>query len=173
LVVAIHPLLDGEESKKYFGTDLLANHILPAYVIGENRHASSSFMLFRDRITLRAGQLAATRAPDKATAAAEGETLGWTSVAVAFAALPVGIIGSIVAMKQIADTSEAHRHFKAQEFQTRTLSPGQSAQGFVYFQLPKDVQLPAQWTIHLETLEAVNKGVTRFEFLFPPEGGAK
>jgi hypothetical protein len=164
LAVAVQPMLDVEENEKYFGTNLLALNILPAFVISENRHASSSFILLKDRISLSAGQHAVAGSPDKARSEATAEAIGWTSVAL------ISFPLATIAVKMMSDATVVNRNFKAQEFQTKTLSPGQSAQGFVYFQLPQGVKLPDQGTIRLEALEAINKEVARFEFTFSSEG---
>lgn len=163
LAVAIQPMLDAEESEKYFGTNLLARNILPAFVVSENRHASSSFLLLKNRISLSAGQPALAGSPDKARSEAGAEALGWTSVALG--SLPLAAI----AVKMMSDATVINRNFKAQEFQTKTLSPGQTAQGFVYFQLPEGAKLPEQGTIRLEALEAMHKEVAHFEFTFLSE----
>src|SRR5712691_2218250 len=52
LAVVIQPMFHGEESEKYFGTNLLALNILPAFIISENRHTSFSFILLKNRISL-------------------------------------------------------------------------------------------------------------------------
>jgi hypothetical protein len=164
LVVVIQPVLDREESEKYFGTDLLALNIIPVFVISENRHASSSFMLLKERIVFSAGQHAVVGTPDKARSEATAESLGWASVA-----LGGSLVLAAIAAKMMSDATVINRNFKAQEFQSKTLSPGQTAQGFVYFQLPKGANFPEQWMVRFEALEATSKDVKHFEFPFQSE----
>ncbi len=52
LSIVIRPLLNSEESLKYFEADLLSKDILAVYVEIENRNVSSSYILLKDKISL-------------------------------------------------------------------------------------------------------------------------
>jgi hypothetical protein len=149
--------------------NLLAAGILPVFVIGENRHASSSFFFLKEGISLTAAQSATAGAPDRAAEGidkpksdADAEPVAWASVALGWNFVLAAVAGKIV-----SDASVINLNFKVQEFHTRTLSPGQTAKGFVYFRLPEDGKLPEQSVVRLEALEAVSKEATRFEFACP------
>jgi len=176
LAVAIHPILDGEDSKKYFGFDLPSNNVIPVHVVAENRHPSFNIVLLKDRIVLRTEQFEATRAPDKTAPAQVRFPGGDTGLGPLMTYPPVLIIALVSTPFILAAEGNRRRaqeiihHLKTQEFQSRTLAPGQRAAGFVYIQIPKDAKLPAHWAIRLESLEVVSQEITRFEFLFSSEG---
>lgn len=176
LAVAIHPILDGEDNKKYFGSDLPSNNVIPLYVVAENRHPSFNTVLLKDRIVLRTEQIEAARAPDKPAPAKVWRDSDPGPLALLMTYPPILII-TLISIPFILASAEDRRsaqeiihHLKTQEFQSRTLAPGQVAGGFVYIQLPKDAKLPAHWTIRLESLEVISQDITRFEFLFSSEG---
>ncbi len=178
LAVAIHPILDGEESKKYFGADLPSDNIFPVYFVAENRHPSSKIVLFKSSIVLRTEQFEATRAPDKPAPAQVRRGNSGSAGLVELASFypPILILALPFALASAVDRGSAQditNHLRTQEFQSRTLAPGQVARGFLYFQLPTDAKLPGRWTIHLESLEVVSQKITRFEFLFTSEGTTK
>jgi len=164
LAVAVHPLVDEQEIKKYFGMNLLAAGILPVFVIGENRHASSSFLLLKEGISLTAAGVPDRPADgiDKPQSEANAKSVGYAALA-----LGVNYVLVVIAAKRISDASVINLNFKAQEFHTRTLSPGQTAKGFVYFRLPEDGKLPKQSAVWLEALEAMSREAKRFKFSCP------
>jgi hypothetical protein len=164
LVVAMHPIIDAQESERYFGTDLLSSHILAVLLLSENRAPSSSFILSKEHISLGAGLPEVQQARDKVRSEAAGEAVAWTG-AVLISPLMMGI-----AMKLLSDATVINHNFKAREFQTKTLSPGQRAEGFLYFQLPEKKKLPGQWVIHIKAIEAINKGTKDFTFTFASGG---
>jgi len=52
VTVAIHPVTSATEARKYFGTNLLDSHILPALVVVENQNAQDSYIIRKERIGL-------------------------------------------------------------------------------------------------------------------------
>ena len=76
-----------------------------------------------------------------------------------------------VAVKMLSDSSVINHNFKAQEFQTRTLSPGQKTEGFLYFQLPEKATLPDRWSIRVEVSELPGQQKRQFIFTFGQEEG--
>lgn len=167
LAVAVRPFLDDEENKKYFGTALVAGGIVAAYVLSENRSPSGSFVVPKDGISL-AADLARARAHQgevQSTAAAEA-TLMVGAILLSPLALGIGA-------KLFSDASVINHTIRAQEFHTRTLSPGQQGGGFVYFQLPEKATLPERWAIQVDAAELSGSEKKRFVFEFGRSGGAR
>lgn len=162
LTVAIHPLTGKEEVLKYFGTDLLSSNILPVFVIAENRSSSSSFILSKERSTMKAGQLEVDFGTDSSKAASEsgGETV--QMVGVLLISLPLLFVGA----KMISNATVIKHNFVVNELQMKTLSPGKVTHGFVYFQLPEERLVLDQWVIHLEALDLRSKDIKYFDIEF-------
>jgi len=143
LVVGVTPIVDEAESRQYFGTNLLASGILAVFVMAENRHPQFSFIVSREAVVLQAEATSRPqRIGDPRTSDQAAEGLGMAG------ALLVSPILLGVAVKLASDVSVINHNIRDQEFQTKTLSPGQRAEGFFYFQVPKDTERAGtQWTL--------------------------
>jgi hypothetical protein len=171
LVVAIHPLMSKQETEKYFGTDLLSANILAVLVVAENQNDSASFILSKDKVSLKAGEATAGSATGHRQVGdpSAGEALGAAAnvgalaiVATALVSIPLGLLAG----DMISDAGVIRRNFTTNELQTKTLSPGQKVQGFVYFQLPAKHNLLPQWAVHIEAVNLSNRGANTFDFAF-------
>jgi len=167
LAVAIQPLTNGQESEKYFGTNLLSNGILAVFVAAENHGSPSSFMLSKERFMLRAGQTEAYGVsgrgqiePGAGTAVAAVGNVG--IVVVPVLALPILIVGS----NMLSNEEVIKHNFTVKELQAKTISDGEETHGFVYFQLLQGHAGPGQWTIHVEAVDLKSKDVKSFDFAF-------
>jgi hypothetical protein len=161
LAIAIRPLLDHEESRRYFGKALLSDGIVAAFVLCANQSTSASFVVPKAGISLVADVpgIALHEGKVQSTDAADA-----TVIAGAVLASPL-VAG--IGVKLLSDASVINHSVRAQEFLTKTLSPGQTAGGFVYFQLPDKATLPERWGIRVEASETSvsEKRVFIFTFL--------
>ncbi len=64
----------------------------------------------------------------------------------------------------ISDAEVIKHNLAVKELQNRTISPGKTIQGFVYFQLRKEAQSLRDWTILVEAIEINTNNVNTFEF---------
>ncbi len=130
LSVSIKPLTDKTEIKKYFGTDLLSKKTLPVFVISVNSTTSSSFILFKDKISLRRKDAHQTDDPELSKGRSAGETaLAVVGVGVICIASPaINLIGLGFA-PAIAQSNEIEHNILSKELQTKTLSPENKIQG--------------------------------------------
>jgi len=126
--IAIHPITGASESKRYFGTNLVSRNVLAVLVVVDN-HSSSSLVLDPTHCQLvglpdRAGD---EQLPGKGA----GQAVGVLSVAA------ISPLLSVVAMKMMFDSENIKYNLHVKELARQTVSPGKSAQGFLYFRLPE------------------------------------
>lgn len=162
LAISIRPLTDKQEVKKYFGADLLSANIIPVFVLAENRNSSSSFILSKDRISLKTSQSGYGSSPGK-------EKIGSESTAEALGVAGV-VLGSlllgVIAAKFKSDAGAIRRNATIKELQTKTISPGKSIHGFTYFELPNNNGSSSKLTMHIEVLELKKNATINYVFSF-------
>jgi hypothetical protein len=162
LCVAVQPITKKADLEKYFGTNLNDIGIVPIYIISENRNSQTSFIISKDRVSLF---------NDKNTldqgARTEESTAGRavSLIGAALVSLPLLFIGP----KMISDAEIIKHNLVRKELQTRTVSPGKSVDGFVYFKLPESSSADRlkDWRISLEAME-LGSNIGR-NFTFPAE----
>jgi len=160
LAIAIQPLTGKKECKKYFGTNLLAMNILPVFVIVENRSHSSSLILSQDLISLTG----ATGNHD-GPVCPKIDTSADTAVGLAGALLiapPLMLMGAAM----VSNSAEIRHNLQIKQLRTVTLSPGNVAQGFVYFSLPEGSIDLCEWTVNIEVLELDSNNIENFHVPF-------
>jgi hypothetical protein len=124
LAVAILPVEDHEEQRKYFGVDLRFKGYVPALVVIEN-NAPDSFILRRDSITF--GESGSTPFdPSKTT---KSDKAMWAAEAIPW----VGIAASM----NVVATGVAMQNMLRKQLQSVTLARGASAHGFVFVPSPR------------------------------------
>jgi hypothetical protein len=172
LHVAIQPMTDKAEQEKHFGRDLTGVGILPVYIIAQNRHPSKSFVLNSDIITLQNKTTKATCPKPLKTDAADtsgGETMIVIgSCSLILTPLIIGFVLFLVLNanggKAVADATVIHNGLVANGLYTRTISPGKSAEGFVYFKLPDSKANIKELSLIVPASELGTKSVHNLEF---------
>ena len=160
LAIAIQPLTDKKECKKYFGTNILAMNILPVFVIVENRSHSSSFLLSNDQLSLT-GVAESHEGP----VCPKIDTSAGTAVSSVGALLispPLMLMGTAM----VSNSAEIRHNLQIKQLRTVTLSPGRVAQGFAYFNLPEEDIDPGEWTVNIEILELDSNNLENFHIQF-------
>ena len=155
LTIGLRPLTDSKESRQYFGTDLLAKHVLAVDVSAFNA-GPASYVLAKDKCSVQGPnpRAAGSSAPESPRA---GETLVYAGEA---AFMPLFIAG----VKAGSDATVINESFRDKELQVHTLSPGGAVRGCLYFQFPQTSTLPDRCRLHLEVVELKTKAVTTFDF---------
>ena len=133
VAVTVYPMNDSQEVKKYFGNDVLSEGVLPVYVLVENRHATSSFVVSGDKVALQPPAISFDRAVIKKDSFGDG---------LFYASIPL-ILGIGMPMFLSANGRDEAReslryNFEIGELARHTLSPRKRVGGFVYFGIPKD-----------------------------------
>jgi hypothetical protein len=169
LAVVIEPLTETAEAEKYFGTDLVSKGILAVFVIVQNR-GETSILVSTEKIALGEGQVGSSpKGPDSADATATGMGVGLIGAAL-FPPLVVPLVVFLpIASSMIANSNEMKHNFQTKELRTKTLSPGGSTSGFLYFKIPSTVNTPTeQWAVAIElndlTLMRMSRIVIPFQW---------
>jgi hypothetical protein len=162
LAIAIYPMTNREETKKYFGTDLLSSNVLAVLVVADNRSSSSSFILSKDKLSLYGIDFKADSAVSHNDVTDPSAGTAINTAGAVFVSAPLLIIGA-----QMFSNSAAIKHnFRVKEMQSQTISPKEKTHGFAYFQLPEENRLPDQLIVHLEVIEIASKEMISFDIPF-------
>jgi hypothetical protein len=174
LCIGLRAMTDPRDLEQYFGTDLSARNVLPVYVVAENKNASSSFVVSQEHIslqhnatkdTVRQGDYTVTGKSSGGAAAAMMGAGGLLVVPlIAAPVLPVLIVGGAKAM---SNASVVKRNLASKGLWTRTVSPGKSVDGFVYFNLPEKNGSVKDYSLVIQVDELGNDA--KHEFILPLE----
>lgn len=127
LTIGIQPVEDLKEQKTYFHTELSPKGFVPVFVVIQNAADGDSFLFDKRGITYGSAD-SSPSTPDAHSKA--GDKLAVVSMAT----LSLG--GALLAMKLISDASWVQENILKKELQSKTLSAGTSAHGFVYVPVP-------------------------------------
>jgi hypothetical protein len=138
LTLSAYPLASKKEVKQVFKVNLLDRGVLPIRLKAENRSPSTSFIIAKDKVVVMNETTRATNAPGQA-----GKDFAtWSQSKKVGTKLGAGVAtGSPVLLLVIAMTPTPsefvfkpdEERLTGREFVTRTLGPGQTADGFIYF----------------------------------------
>lgn len=143
--IAIDPIVDAARSKELFATEPLRKGIFPVHVQLANIGTETSLLVQQSDFQLRA---------------ADGAAISTVGTGVEYrnkTAEGLGTAGAVLlspalmfsAGPEVARAMAVQHNFAEKEFPVRTsLAPGRSAEGFVYFKVPKQ-QPPARALIRL------------------------
>ena len=166
LAIGVHPVTDRHEVKEIFRTDLRSIGVLPILVVAENRNSSASYVLAKDNVSVLDESTGIASALQRSKVASETPgsataTAGAAMLAVApVAAAPLLIAG----MKMASNATVIQHNLGDKEFYTCTLGPGQSAQGFIYFQHPKDALPAGVYHVLVNVRDSATGGLIPFDF---------
>ena len=128
LVVGIQPVEELSDQKSYFGSDLKQKGLIPVYVVIEDRSEGDSFLFDKSAVRVGVGAGAGT---GNNVSSKSVETLQVVS------ALAISPVGMIIGAKLAKDEAQVQTNLVKKELQSKTLSPGGSASGFLYVSRPK------------------------------------
>ena len=169
LTVAVRPMTNKQEVKRYFGASLVSANILPVFVIVENRRVSSSFILSKDQISFQTDE-STTPIPSGRDNIGDDSTGRDVMVAGQVLLSPLLLI---IAGEMIAEADAITANAVNKELTSKTISPGQLHKGFVYFQLPKDNITPQRWILHINFLNHKSRKLISFDLPFQFKKGTK
>jgi hypothetical protein len=173
IAVIIDPLTDTADAEKYFGTDLASKGILAVMIIVKNGGATS-VLVATEKIALGQGQAGySPKGSDSAGDTATGMAAG-LGASVLLPPLIVPLVVFLpIASNMIANSNEMKHNFQTKELRTKTLSPGESTSGFMYFRIPSTANAPIeQWSVTVEltdlALKRANRVVIPFQWKRTP-----
>ncbi len=166
VVIGIHPMTEKKEIKETFRVNLLEKGLLPILLVAENRSAASSIILAKDRIFVLSERAGATNTSQstKVASGSAGTALGITGASMLAATSLAGAPLLIAGLKMASDATVIQHNLADKEFYSRTLGPGQKAQGFVYFQYPKGKPPSGIHHVVIELKDSSTGEPTPFDF---------
>jgi hypothetical protein len=149
LLFSVQPMTDDAKLKQTFKVNLLAKGVLPVKVKVENRNASDGFIIDRDKVRVMTEKSGETNSAAPGEIARDlythhvtkGQQMGnavGASLTIPIVAIPFFLLAEAATPAPGAVIDKAGEfNLTGKEFYTRTLDPGQRAEGFIYFRLPK------------------------------------
>jgi hypothetical protein len=134
LTIGLETVEDPRAQETYFHTPLTPKGFVPVFVVIQNGSNEDSFLFDKTKVTYGPTDSGVSTPKEGSKA---GQSL---------AAAAVPFVGLFAAIKIISNASQVQQNFLKKEIQSTTLSPGASAHGFLYIQVPKNA--PRQ-KIHL------------------------
>ena len=166
VAVGIHPITDKGEIKDMFKVNLLDKGLLPILVVAENQSASASFIIAKEKIVVLSETTGTTN-----TSQRKEVTSGTAGTAVGIAGAVLVGAGSLAAapllfagLKMASNATVIQHNLADKEFYSRTLGPGEKAQGFVYFQFPKESPPSGNYHVVAEVKNSATGEATTFDF---------
>lgn len=167
LALSVDPFLDAGRCNTYFKVNAPKQGLVIVHLRVENRSSSSTFLVrksdFRLSMAGDGERSAADASVDHSSSA--GDALALTGAALG--SLPLLFIGGQLA----ADAEAVRQNFVTKEFLDTSLSPGRTAEGFIYYQLPK--AHPKQGIVMIAAKIPATLGGTPSEFTFPVNYGVR
>jgi hypothetical protein len=167
LAIGIKPLMDPQESEKYFDTDLLSRGVLAIFVSAENRESAKNFLLLKDRFTLQTAPKEELRVSGRD----QVNSRGLNTVENIMAGAAILTLNTFAGLPFFPVAWGIHAHeervktkFVIEELQDKTISLGEKTQGFVYFRRPQGFPGPGQWILHIEVQDTNTQEVKVFDF---------
>lgn len=136
VAVAVLPLTQKNEVKRYFGADLLDRGVLPVCVVVENASRTSSFVVDRSKVSLVGDEQKGQNDEDGKSDA--GEVIATAgAVALVTGPLVAAPVGLLIGAKVSSDAQMVQQNMTAKQLDRHTVSPGETVQGFVYFDISR------------------------------------
>ncbi len=134
LSIGLQPVEDPKEQKTYFDTDLTSKGFIPIFIVMQNGSQEESFLFDKTKVTYGVAD-SSLSTPKMGEKAAKGAVIVGTASALAIS--PAGMVVAIVLGVKAVHGTQIQESILKKELQSKTLSPGVSAHGFLYVQAPK------------------------------------
>ena len=166
VVVGIRPMTDKGEIKDIFKVNLLNKGLLPILVVVENKSAAASFIVAKEKIAVLCDATGASSTSQRKAvkSGTAGTVVGITGAVLLGAGSVAGAPFAIVGMKMASNATVVQHNLADKEFYSRTLGPGEKAQGFVYFQYPKESPPAGNYHIMVELKNSATGEAVAFDF---------
>ena len=165
LVFTVRPVTDPAELKQTFKFNLLATGVLPIKLRVENRNPTNSFVIARERVVVMSEATRTTNSHGSGDIARDLSTVTRGQQLGAVAALGSPLLFLIVVATPSPGSlinRAAEFNLTGKEFYTRTLSPGQRGEGFVYFRMPKEGASAGPFHVAAQALNPATGQLTPF-----------
>jgi hypothetical protein len=179
VVVGIHPMTDKREIEAMFKVNLLDKGLWPILVVVENQSAGESFIVAQNKVAvLNMATGARTPSQRKKVTSDAGEAMqasGAIMVSLGGFVLPLLLIGlpiECTGMQHASDASVIEYNLGDKEFYSRSIGPGEKAQGFVYLQFSNASPAASNYHVVAEVRNSATGESTTFDLpasLTPPK----
>ena len=132
LKITADPIFGGARSRAYFDTDAIEEGIFPVHVIAHNSNPNATILFQKANLKL------AIRSESNLSSTVARNGRGTDGAGVL---LFNPLLASPLLIPYIYNNEAIKYNFTRQELRDKALSPGQSTEGFVYFQIPKGTHL--------------------------------
>lgn len=154
LVVTADPLTDDARAREFFREDLKGIGAAVVYLKAENRSPDAAWLLRLEDMHL--ADASGAGGPDGHGEAIEGDFAAANAVGTAGAVL-ISFPMMFASAKLTSDALVKQKNYIDKEWRNQTLSPGQSAEGFVYFHVPPDDAWSTARSLRLDCLNVRNQ----------------
>jgi len=164
LFIAAKPVTHSADLSEAFRSDITADNVLPIFVVAENRHATASFVLDQSKISVVNMSTRTTLGrPDlkDVSSTAAGTAIQIAGNFLILLGVIPGLIVWSIGRKMAVDAGQAQQNIWDQEFTSRTLAPGQTAQGFVYVSMPSDQVRAGRYELVIDAIDPDTATATR------------
>jgi hypothetical protein len=143
--MAVDAITNKAEVVSLFGTDLLSSRLVPVLVVASNQNSSLSYLIAPDRFRLLNGKYEAqSNERAKGASMAGAEAAGWT---LAFMGVGPTLIASPFLTAEVHKVKLINQHMHREQLLQKTLSPGASTSGYLYFAIPQEKKRVPEWTL--------------------------
>ena len=163
--VSIDPLTDKEESKTYFGIDLISEGILPVYIQVANNASKLSLFVDQNTFSLQTGSENSLHNESEKIKSDKGP--GSSAGTAILLLSPMGLLPVMMLSggKMLSDATVINYGFNLQKLHPSTVSPNTSISGFIYFQLPEKGTIPNNWRLVSSINSISGEKITEIVFL--------
>jgi hypothetical protein len=173
LIVTVRPITDVAEVKKTLGVNLLAEGVLPIKLQAENRNATASYIIAKEKVLVMKETAGTTNSSPQAVVARDlsrdSHARQMGDALILEARVPV--LGNLPLLMTVlspapADTIDRGREYKlaSREFYTRTLGPGQRAEGIIFYRCPDSIDPAGAYHVVAQIKNTATDAVIPFDF---------
>ncbi len=165
LTITAESIQDKERADTYFKVSPVYRGIGIIYLQAENKSTNATWLLNEENIhlifTAKAGDLNAHDQKVKGDYSGAQASFA-TTIAMELIFIPLAVPGVFMTMKAASDASVIEKNFVDKEWHNQTLSPGQSAQGFVYYNLDKQPKWADSASLKIDCLNITSQQTNTF-----------
>src|SRR5260221_11522436 len=165
LTIGTQALTDRRQIKDTFKINMLDKGLLPILLVAENQSASASFILAKDKVFVfsEANLTTNTYRAEKVTSETPGGAVAIAGASLIAATSLAGAQLLLAGLKMASDATVIQHNLADKELYSRTLGPGQKAQGFIYFQYPKENPPSGAYHVLVEVKDSSTGEPTTFD----------
>jgi hypothetical protein len=159
LVITADPWSDRKKVDTYFKADVQKRGLALIYLRAENKSTNANWLVNERSFHLvdAAGVGGDVRKNKIEGEYGGAEAVGWTGASIAAVTVVGGLVMVAVSSKLLSDASVMEKNIVDKEWRNQTLAPGQSAEGFLYFDVGKKTNWVSTAALRLDCLNTRNQ----------------